>query len=104
MLTFPPQENLSMLLQDRLFTYEHYLPWCVHGANSLHLERTEMKLNEVRKESQEEKIGEVDVFCVITFLHLFVWQSPKVEVLRRTLIFLLEIAAVYKLLLVSDLS
>lgn len=104
MLTFPPRENLSMLLQDRLFTYEHYLPWCVHGANSLHLERTEMKLNEVRKESQEEKIGEVDVFCVITFLHLFVWQSPKVEVLRRTLIFLLEIAAVYKLLLVSDLS
>lgn len=85
MLTFPPRENLSMLLQDRLFTYEHYLPWCVHGANSLHLDKTEMKLNEITKESQEEKIGgEVDVFCVITFLRLFVWQNPKVEVLRNT--------------------
>lgn len=83
MLTFPPGENLFMLLQDRLFTYEHYLPWCVHGANSLPLEKTEMKLNEITKESQEEKIGEVDVFCAITFLLLLVWQSPKVEVLRN---------------------
>lgn len=72
-----------MLLQDRLFTYEHYLPWCVHRANSLHLEKTEIKLNEITKESQEEKIGEVDVFCAITFLHLFVWQSPKAKPLRN---------------------
>lgn len=85
MLTFPPRENLSMLLQDRLFTYKHYLPWCVHGANSLHLEKTEIKLNEITKESQEEKIREVDVFCAITFLHLFVWQSPQSEVLRNAL-------------------
>lgn len=42
-----------------------------------------MKLNEITKESQEEKIREVDVFCAITFLHLFVWQSPKVKVLRN---------------------
>lgn len=83
MLTFPPRENLFILLQDRLFTYEHYLPWCVHRANSLHLVNTEMKLNEITKESQEEKIGEVDVFCATTFLHLLVWQSPKFEVLRN---------------------
>lgn len=93
MLTFPPRENLSMLLQDRLFTYEHYLPWCVHRANSLHMEKTEMKLNEITKESQE-KIGGVDVFCAITFLHLFVWQNPKIKVLRNAFpIPLLEIVS-----------
>lgn len=34
------------------------------------------------KESKEEKIGEVDIFCGITFLHLFLWQSQRGEVIR----------------------
>lgn len=66
-----------MLLQDRLFTYEHYLPWCVHRANSLHLEKIVMKLNEITKESQKKKMGEVDVFCAIISLHLFCVAEPK---------------------------
>lgn len=77
MLTFPPRENLSTLLQDGLFTCERYLAWCVHRARLCIWRK-----NEITKEPKEDKIEEVDMFCGVTFLHLFVLQSQKGEVLR----------------------